>query len=72
MQNLNQIKQYMNLFKNSNNPQALLQNMIQNIPQMKGVINFINQNGGDPKTAFYKMAEQEGVNPNEILDMLNK
>ena len=62
----------MNLFKNSNNPQALLQNMIQNIPQMKGVINFINQNGGDPKTAFYKMAEQEGVNPNEILDMLNK
>ena len=62
----------MNLFKNSNNPQALLQNMIQNIPQMKGVINFINQNGGDPKNAFYKMAEQEGVNPNEILDMLNK
>ena len=61
--NLNQIKQYMNLFKNASNPQALLQNMIQSNPQVKSIIDYVNQNGGDPKTAFYKLAEQKGVNP---------
>ena len=68
--NLNQIKQYMNLFKNASNPQALLQNMIQSNPQVKSIIDYVNQNGGDPKTAFYKLAEQKGVNPDQILNML--
>ena len=68
--NLNQIKQMMNMVKSAGNPQAMLQSMAQSNPQMKQVLNFIGQSGGDPKTAFYKMAEEKGVDPEEILSML--
>ena len=68
--NLNQIKQMANMFKNAKNPQMLIQNMMMQNPQMKQVMDFINQNGGDAKSAFYKLADQRGVDPNEILNML--
>ena len=68
--NLNQIKQMSNMFKNAKNPQMLIQNMMMQNPQMKQVMDFINQNGGDAKSAFYKLADQRGVDPNEILNML--
>ena len=60
----------MNLLKSVNNPQLMLQQMIQNNPQMRLVMNYINQNGGDPKKAFYNMAQEKGVNPDEVLKML--
>lgn len=63
----NNLKNLINMFKNSNNPQMLLQNMLQNNPQVK---NLIQQCGGDPKTAFYNLAKQRGINPDEILNML--
>ena len=68
--NLNQIKQLMNTVRFARNPQAVLQNLLQNNPQMQQVQGLINQYGGDPKTAFYKMAEEKGVNPEQILSML--
>ena len=68
--NLNQIKQYINLFKNAGNPQVLLQNMIQSNPQVRQVMQFVQQNGGDAKAAFYKLAQEKGVNPDQILNML--
>ena len=68
--NLNQIKQLMNMVKSAKNPQAALQNMMQNNPQMKQVQGLIDQYGGDPKTAFYKMAEEKGIDPDQILTML--
>lgn len=68
--NLNQIKQMANMFKNAKNPQMLIQNMMMQNPQMKQVMDFINQNGGNAKSAFYKLADQRGVDPNEILNML--
>ena len=46
-----------------------------NNPQMKQVMDYINANGGDPKTAFYKLAKEKGVDPETILKqcaMLNK
>jgi hypothetical protein len=70
VKNLNQIKNMMNLLRNANNPQAMLQQMIQNNPQIKEIMNYINMNGGDPQQAFYKMAQEKGINPNEILQML--
>jgi hypothetical protein len=30
----------------------------------------INQYGGDPKQAFYSLAEKNGIDPNEILNMM--
>lgn len=68
--NLQKVKQMMDTIKSARNPQAMLQNMINQNPQYKQVMDYINKNGGDPKTAFYKLAEQQGVNPDDILNML--
>ena len=69
-QNLTPIKNMMNMVKSAGNPQMMLQQMISQNPQMKQVMDLVNQNGGDPKAAFYKMAEEKGINPDEILNML--
>ena len=68
--NINQVRQMINMFKGVNNPQALLQSMIAKNPQLQSVMNYINQNGGNPKDAFYKMAQEKGIDPEEILQML--
>lgn len=68
--NLSQIKQMMNIVQSAGNPQAMLQSIAQNNPQMKQVIDIVGQSGGDPKAAFYKMAEEKGVDPEQILSML--
>ena len=60
----------MNIVRSAQNPQAMLNQMIQNNPQMKQVMDLVNQSGGDPKTAFYQMAEAKGVDPEQILAML--
>ena len=68
--NLGQIKQLMNICKNANNPQAMLMSMVGQNPQIKSVIELVQQSGGEPKALFYKMAEQQGVNPDDILNQL--
>ena len=60
----------MNMIRSAKNPQLALQNMLRNNPQMKQVQGLIDQYGGDPKSAFYKMAEEKGVDPEQILSML--
>ena len=65
-----QIKQMMQMVKYSQNPQAMLSQMMQNNPQMKQVIDVIKASGNDPKRAFYALAEQKGINPQSILDQL--
>lgn len=67
---LNQIRQMMNTIKSARNPQAMMNQMIQSNPQMRNVMNFVNQNGGDAKKAFYALAQQRGINPDDILGML--
>lgn len=42
---------------------------INNSPELKGVMDMVNQNGGNAQQFFYKLAEQKGVNPNDILNM---
>lgn len=41
--------------------------MVQNNPELKQVVEYVNANGGDPEKAFYKLAEEKGVNPRDIL-----
>ena len=64
------VKQMMGMLNASQNPQAMLNQLMQSNPQMKQVMDVINQSGGDAKKAFYSLAEQKGVNPQDILDML--
>ena len=60
----------MSTIKSAQNPQQMLNNMMMQNPQYQQVMNYINQNGGDAKTAFYKMAQEKGVNPNDIINAL--
>ena len=53
------------------NPQAFLNRMITTDPRLKPVADAISAAGGDPKKAFYEMARQKGVDPQEILNMMN-
>ena len=41
--------------------------MMQQMPQYREVMDYVNQNGGDAKTAFYNKAKEMGVDPNEVL-----
>jgi hypothetical protein len=59
-----------NLLKSAQNPQALLNNMASQNPQLKQVMEAINQHGGDPKKAFYDIAKERGIDPDEILNQL--
>lgn len=54
--------------KSSGDPQMMLNSILTKNPQVNQII---NQYGGDPKTAFYKYAEANGVDPNEILKMMS-
>ena len=55
------------MLKTSSNPQAMVNQVMNNNPQMRQII---QQYGGNPKTAFYKYAEANGIDPNEVLNML--
>ena len=65
-----QVKQMISLVKSSGNPQAMLNQLIQTNPNMKQVMEIVQQYGGDANKAFYAPAEQKGINPQEILDLL--
>ena len=67
---LQQMKQTINMVKSARNPQAALMGMMGNSPQMKSVMDIINQHGGDPMKAFREMAEENGLDPDEILSMI--
>lgn len=66
---------------NSSNPivQKLQSNManqmanqISNNPQLAQAIKYVNDNGGNPKDAFYKLAKEKGVDPQSILNSLTR
>lgn len=65
-----QIKQMMNMVNGAQNPQMMLNQLLMNHPQMKQVMDIINQHGGDPETAFRTVAEKNGINPEDIINMM--
>ena len=65
-----QMKQLMQTVMTSQNPQMALQNLVQNNPNMKQAIDYVNANGGNPKDAFYKLAKEKGIDPDSILNSL--
>lgn len=66
----NNVFNMINQIKSAANPQQAAEQMLFNNPNFKEVMNYINQNGGDAKTAFYNLAAQKGVDPNAILNQL--
>ena len=65
-----QIRQMISMVRSAGNPQLMLQQLMQTSPQMKQVMEIVQQYGGDANKAFYDLAEKNGINPQEIMDML--
>ena len=59
----NPLKQAMSMA----NPNTMVQTLLSQNPQVKQLI---EQAGGDPKKAFYTLAQQMGVDPEQILSQL--
>ena len=60
-----------NLF-DSLNPMSWIKSQMQSNPQMKEVMSVVEQNGGDPKAAFYKECEKRGLNPDRALQSIRQ
>ena len=67
---IQQIKQMMHTVQMSQNPQMALNQFVMNNPQLKQVMDFINQCGGDPDAALRTVAEKNGFTPQDIMDLL--
>ena len=70
MPNLQPIKQMLGMVRSASDPNAMLNMMAQSNPQLRQVLNLVQQAGGSPEKAFLTACEQRGVNPQEIIDML--
>ena len=64
------LKQMMQMFKSASNPQMFIQSMMQNNPNSANIMQLIQANGGNPKAAFYALAKQRGINPEDFLKAL--
>lgn len=65
--NIQQIKRMMNMFKSIQNPQEAMNQLAKQNPM---VANILQMSNGDLKGTFYKMCQEKGVNPDEILKQL--
>lgn len=67
---MEKVKQMMSMVKASQNPQAMLNQLMMSNPNLKQAMDIIQESGGSPATAFYSMADKLGVDPQEIIDMM--
>ena len=44
--------------------------VMQNNPQIRQAMDYVNAHGGNPKTAFYQLARERGIDPNTIISMI--
>lgn len=66
----NNMMSVVNMVRAAKNPNIMLQQLASQNPKVANAMNLINQNGGDPKRAFYSEAQRLGIDPNQILGML--
>lgn len=66
----NGIQKIIQMAKSGNNPQQLLNSLAGQNPQLNQVMQLINSGKMTPKQIFMNMANQQGVNPNDIISML--
>ena len=66
----NVIQKIIQMAKSGNNPQQLLNSLAGQNPQLNQVMHLVNSGKMTPKQIFMNMANQQGVNPNDIISML--
>lgn len=67
-QNLGRIKDMMNLVRNANNPQAMINQIASENPQMKQIMDMVGT--GDPKQVFLNVCKSKGINPDDVFSMM--
>lgn len=60
----------MNQINSFGNPQMMMNQMMSQNPQVKQAMEFVKNNGGDAKSLFYKLAQENGINPDDIINQL--
>lgn len=65
---LGQVKQVMSMMSASSDPEKMLQMASANNPAMALVAKVVGNR--DPKTAFYELCKENGINPDDILSQL--
>ena len=68
---MGKIKQMANTVKMARDPQAALMGMMQGNPHMQQVMQAVKAHGNDPMAAFRAMAEENGLDPDEILSLIS-
>ena len=66
----NNIAQMLRLVNNSQNPQQMLNYLAQQNPQLRQILTMVNNSNMSPRDLFYKLAEQKGVDPQQILNSI--
>ena len=56
----------MQQIKSMGNPQMMMQQM----PQYKQVMQYVDANGGDPQKAFYAKAKEMGIDPDMVIQAM--
>lgn len=67
---LNNIKQMIKTMQMTQNPQAALQSMLAQNPKLVQAMSLVKSMGTDPKTAFYNLASQNGVDADALIKEL--
>ena len=68
--NLQPIKNMMQMIRGAQNPQAMMNMLVQNNPNLHQAMDLIQQSGGDPQKAFYTLCNQRGIDPQQILNAM--
>lgn len=64
-----QMKNMMQTFRNAKNPMALFQQMAMSNPQLRPIMNMINQ-GKNPNQILEDICKQRSINPQELMNIL--
>ena len=67
---MQKVKQMIGLINGSQNPSMMLNQMMMSNPQLKQVMDIVQQHGGNAEQAFRTIAEQNGYNPDDIINMM--
>lgn len=65
----NGLVQAYKMLSSMQNPNAAIQILMQRNPMMQQAMQLINSSNMSPKDLFYNMAQQQGVDPEQILNM---
>ena len=65
-----QTRQMISMLKSAGNPQLMLNQIMQMNPQLKQVMEIVREYGGDANKAFYDLAQKNGIDPKEIIEMI--